>query len=134
MNKSYRTRQREILVEYLRSHAASRPMSAREIAQGMPQVGETTVYRGLERLLDDGLVRRWPGEEGGCVWQFVGEGNDCSHHVHLKCTVCGEVVHMTCEFLAQLTEHIAGHHNFTLDPGKTVLYGVCGNCRKEEKR
>ena len=132
MNKGYRTRQRDLLVNYLRTHAAARPMAAREIAQGMPAVGETTVYRGLERLLVDGVVRRYPGDEGGYVWQYVGSGSDCSSHVHLKCTECGEVVHMTCDFLRELTAHIADHHNFSLDPGRTVLYGVCGRCRNKE--
>ena len=95
-NKSYRTRQRQLLVDYLRVYAASHPLTAREVALGMHKmgcsVGETTVYRGLERLQEEGFVRRWPGEEGGSVWQFVGQDSDCANHVHLKCTVCGEVV------------------------------------------
>lgn len=132
--KSYKTRQRELLLTYLESGARQRPLSAREITEGLRaaggSVGETTVYRCLELLEEEGSVRRYTDEQsrGGSLWQYVGEGSNCSRHLHLQCLRCGRVQHLDCHIVGELREHIGREHAFALDVGRTVLYGVCARC------
>ena len=92
--------------------------------------GRTTVYRMVEKLSNDGILRKFvmPQGESSC-YQYVGANNHCHEHFHLKCENCGDLIHMDCHDMTNLAEHIKSHHGFAIDPLKTVLYGVCERCR-----
>lgn len=92
-------------------------------------VGRTTVYRFLEALSNDGILRKYAASQGESVcYQYVGEHGDCNQHFHLKCEKCGSLIHMECDEMCQLAHHIKNHHGFSLNPLKTVIYGVCEDC------
>ena len=40
---------------------------------------------------------------------------------------------MHCEELPELEKHILEHHGFSIDPVRTVFYGVCQQCREEQE-
>lgn len=95
-------------------------------------VGRTTVYRMLEKLSEDGILRKFVMPQGGSsCYQFVGEHNHCHEHFHLKCERCGSLIHMDCDEMNSLAEHIKSHHGFRLNPLKTVIYGICEGCSAE---
>lgn len=95
-------------------------------------VGRTTVYRMVEKLSNDGVLRKFvmPQGESSC-YQYVGEHNHCHEHFHLKCEKCGNLIHMDCDEMNSLAEHIKSHHGFSLNPLKTVIYGVCEGCAEK---
>ncbi|MBQ8741312.1 MAG: transcriptional repressor [Clostridia bacterium] len=95
-------------------------------------VGRTTVYRMLEKLSEDGILRKFvmPQGESSC-YQYVGDHNHCHEHFHLKCEKCGSLIHMDCDEMNSLAEHIKSHHGFSLNPLKTVIYGVCEGCAEK---
>lgn len=81
-------------------------------------------------------------EEEGTLLQFAGTGNTkasyqlpreeaCHHHLHLKCTICGKVIHLDCEQMREFTEHIKLYHGFSLSCDDTVLYGICQDCQRK---
>lgn len=92
-------------------------------------VGRTTVYRFLERLNADGVLQKYvmPQGESSC-YQYVGDNKSCHEHFHLKCEKCGSLIHMDCDEMHELAEHIKNHHGFNLNPLKTVIYGTCEAC------
>lgn len=92
-------------------------------------VGRTTVYRFVEKLSEDGVLRKFvmPQGESSC-YQYVGEHHHCHEHFHLKCEKCGSLIHMDCDEMNSLAEHIKSHHGFYLNPLKTVIYGICEGC------
>lgn len=95
-------------------------------------VGRTTVYRMVEKLSNDGILRKFTMPQGdSSCYQYVGEGNHCHEHFHLKCEKCGNLIHMECDDMNNLAEHIKSHHGFSLNPLKTVIYGVCEGCSAE---
>ena len=134
----YITQQGERIAGLLKS-AAGEHMTADEIARrlsdGGEAVGKSTVYRWLDKLVEQGTVRRFSGDksESAC-YQYTGD-SACRNHYHLKCSVCGRLLHVDCEYLDRVAEHILDHHGFVLSEEKTVLYGVCAECygRKPEK-
>ena len=93
------------------------------------KAGRTTVYRFVEKLSDDGVLRKFvmPQGESSC-YQYVGDNNHCREHFHLKCEKCGSLIHMDCGEMRELAEHIRSHHGFNLNPLKTVIYGTCEDC------
>ncbi|MBR6107363.1 MAG: transcriptional repressor [Oscillospiraceae bacterium] len=136
----YQTKQKAQVLAYLEAHA-ERHVTAAELlhaltAQGTP-VGAATVYRQLERLEAQGLVRRYTlDDRGSACWQYGGaeaKAGTCHSHFHLKCTCCGTLIHLDCGHLAGITEHVKQDHGFTIDPARTTFYGLCNACAETRK-
>ena len=133
--RSYNTRQRSQVLDCLVNNKAKH-MTADEISGWLKEndivVGKTTVYRTLEKLVSEGKARKYISEEGkSACFQYVDQEGHCEQHFHLKCTGCGKLIHVQCDYLAELEQHVFEHHRFEVDNTKTVLYGVCEECRGE---
>ncbi len=129
---AYKTKQRELILHCLNENSAHH-MTAEEITDILRQsggtVGKTTVYRHLDRLYSEGLVRKYMAEEGeSACYQLIHPA--CNEHFHMKCTSCGKLIHLECDHLNELAEHIFALHHFKIDSAKTVFYGECAACEK----
>ena len=122
----YSTRQREQIMDYL-SELADAHVTADELMERLC-LGKATVYRTLDRLVQQNVVRRYQlgGRQGACYQYVTDDG--CHHHFHLKCVGCGRLIHVECQLLDQTSRHIAEHHDFEVDQSKTVFYGLCRQC------
>lgn len=135
----YKTKQMEAVLACLKAQG-ERHISAAEIEKRLKEAGEsvglTTVYRRLDRLVAEGTVKKFVTEGGGACYQYVGEKTHCSEHFHLKCDLCGRLIHLQCRTMESLSRHILEEHGFMSDPGRTTLYGICRECREaaEEKK
>lgn len=135
----YQTKQKSQILEYFEKHANAH-LTAAELVQALTEngtpIGAATVYRTLERLETEGLVRRYTlDERGGACWQYAGaqtEAQHCHAHFHLKCIECGALLHVDCEYLQGIGKHILAHHGFVVDHSRTVLYGLCEHCREKK--
>jgi len=129
---TYATRQREALLDYLLTlgdgHVTVDQMTTHFSATATP-IGRTTVYRFLERLVQEGSARRFTmdGMPSAC-YQHIREPAHCTEHFHLKCERCGVLMHLECHELAEVEHHILTSHTFKVNPLKTVLYGTCEHC------
>lgn len=138
MAAKYKTKQGGILLDYLIQRRGSH-VTANEIceyfkAQGTP-IGTATIYRHLETLVSDGLVNKYNIDNNSpACFEYIG-GENCGEEVcfHYKCEKCGKLVHLHCEEFKDLCAHLDRHHNFLLDPMRTVFYGICAECRQAEK-
>lgn len=133
----YKTKQREALLTYLMTrpgqHVTVGDVCSHFHSCGTP-IGTATVYRQLEKLVDEGLVNKYNIDSGSpACFEFVGRDH-CTDEVcfHCKCEKCGVLFHMHCDELAGIGAHLAEHHGFTIDPMRTVFYGVCDSCRMAE--
>lgn len=131
----YKTKQSESIERLLRENRG-RHLTAEELYRLLQEagesVGQTTVYRHLDKLCAQGTVRKFLGGDGGACYQLAGSDESCRTHYHLKCTACGKLFHAQCNFLNALSEHIRKEHGFSVDGSKTVLYGLCDTCAKKE--
>lgn len=132
----YNTKQRELILKCF-SESDGKHIKAEEIIEYLKQnntpVGKSTVYRYLDTLVEENLVRKYTIQEGvGACYQYIGkeENNHCKEHYHLKCSNCGELFHVNCEFMDEINSHILKEHNFQIDNSKTVFYGICEKCRR----
>lgn len=130
----YNTRQRELILECL-ANSAGQHITAEDILSYLKEkdtpVGKSTIYRYLEALVEDCVVRKYTVEEGKCAcYQYIGnnDNNHCHEHYHLKCSECGKLFHVSCDFMDKINEHIKNEHKFIIDNSKTVFYGVCEEC------
>ena len=129
----YRTEQKKMLLAYLQANGGE-AYTVEELAEGMRATygelspGVSTVYRLMTRLAEEGKVKRFLREKGrGFVYQIVA-GRGCSHHLHMKCTRCGRLLHLDGAVSAELHERILAQSGFTLCGEATVLFGVCESC------
>ena len=131
---SYETRQSKLVYDFLEKNSESH-FSAEEVYFAIKEnggnIGRTTVYRQLDRLVETGKARKFfSGDNNSCCYQL--EGDDCHNHYHLRCSSCGTLIHTECDFLDKLSQHIFKDHHFKIDGSKTVLYGICKNCEVAE--
>ena len=131
---SYNTKQRAAILQYVASLDGAHVTAAQTVAHfagGSVSIGRTTVYRHLEKLTENGQLRRYTtdGISGAC-YQFVGVMENCDAHLHLKCEDCGELIHLECHILSELERHVLARHAFRVNVLKTVLYGKCDDCIK----
>jgi Fur family ferric uptake transcriptional regulator len=89
------------------------------------------VYRQLERLVDEGVINKYTiDKNSSACFEYIGqqghgEGTVC---FHCKCEKCGKVIHLQCEEIVELQEHMQREHHFLIDPIRTVYYGICEDC------
>ncbi len=134
----YQTKQGAQLLEYLKCHA-ERHITASELLHALAEngtpMGAATVYRRLEKLEAQGLVRRFTlDDRGSACWQYAdpdAPDANCHAHFHLKCTCCGELFHLDCDHLQEIASHVQSDHGFSIDPSRTVFYGICAPCAKK---
>ena len=135
---TYKTRQRADIIDCLRENSENgltvEALMKKLSERGTP-VGTTTVYRYVEALVKEGVVRRFPREgKKSVVLQYVENPKHCGEHVHLQCKNCGKFVHLGCECMKEANEHLFKDHGFKIDNEKTVLVGLCADCLKGENK
>lgn len=128
---AYQTRQGKALIEYLQT-LGSRHVSAQEIAENLPErIGTATIYRQLEKLVEQGLVQKYVNDGAPACYQYIGGEEGCRTHFHLKCMKCGTLIHLDCDEMNSLSNHILAAHGFLPDPTRSAIYGTCGDCLKK---
>ena len=133
----YQTQQKSQLLDYLARHADG-ALSMEEVADGLRSdlgdkaPGKSTVYRLVNRLVEEGTVRRFSAEDSrSSLYQIVGDKN-CHQHLHMKCTQCGKLMHMNDEQSEKIIEQIFGSSDFAVNQEQTTLYGSCAECSKRQ--
>ena len=135
----YNTKQHEEVLDYLKSIKGEH-VTALEVYEHLSEEcpggthkkpGKTTVYRQLERLVEEGLVDKYVIDQNTpACFEYVGT-DECGEGicVHGKCLKCGKLFHLHCEEIKEMGEHLEAHHGFIPDFHHTVIYGVCEECR-----
>ena len=130
----YHTQQRDELLSYLESvqgeHVTAQDVCLHLQSRG-GKIGATTVYRQLERMVDEGLVGKYIIDANSpACFEYIGREAHSREKTcfHCKCDRCGKLIHLHCEELEQIGAHLKGHHGFTLNPMRTVFYGLCEAC------
>ncbi len=128
--KQYNTRQREVILDFLKQNE-DLSLTVEAITNELKgQVGQTTVYRYLEKLANEKIVLKYDKPDGKCTYyKYYKPQSDAVKGCHLLCTECGKITALSCHFIFELDAHIRSQHQFNLDGTKTILYGVCGQCK-----
>ena len=132
----YKTKQREELLEYLVSvqgeHITVSEIKDYFAARGKT-IGIATIYRQLEKMVNEGIVTKYVIDANSpACFEYVADDEDHDKEVcfHCKCEKCGKLIHLHCEELEEMQGHLSDEHEFKLNPMRTVLYGLCGECSK----
>ncbi len=92
------------------------------------KISRATVYRTLELLVKSGMVRRVHlGEEHYHYEHVTGD----SHHDHLICTTCGNVIEFNDPQLEARQREICARKKFTPTFHNLQILGVCDACHRK---
>ena len=94
------------------------------------EVGLTTIYRLVDKLVEDGRLSRNIGKNNTTYYQYLEECNN-ENHFFLKCEHCGKMVHIDCECIEKMTSHILEKHKFTTNKEHIIINGICNKCVNE---
>ena len=126
--QAYMTQPRKRLLSYLHGHA-DETLSAGQIAQDLPEISVSAVYRNLSALEKDGAVQKVAKAGSREVFYRYKKAEECRAHLHLSCKKCGKTFHMDEAETEALVETVAKLDGFAIDRGETVLYGLCESCQ-----
>lgn len=133
---SYTTASRTKILEYLKKNG-DRTVNVNDISnylkENQSEVNITTIYRYLDKLAKEGTVIKYVAEKGNqAVYQYVEQGHHCDEHLHLKCVKCGCIIHLECDFMREIAEHIKKDHGFELQCKNSIIYGMCSKCQENK--
>ena len=131
---TYQTIQKKELLQFLEKHS-ERAYTIDEMVSAMEtdpacssRPGKSTIYRLLPSLVETGTVHRFSRGSGRkASYQIVG-GQSCHGHIHMKCTCCGRLLHMSDEASRAISGNLLDTSGFRLDVGRTTLFGLCRSC------
>lgn len=129
--REYKTKPRQLLYNFLEKNP-HKQFTAEEIVSSLEAVSLSSVYRNISHMIKDGSVKRFQQKDkSGFLYQFVGE--KCHEHLHLKCSNCGQILHIDENQTLELEEVVKNTFNFNLDKHSTILFGSCKECDPVEQ-
>ena len=129
----YKTQTRQMIMDFMAENP-DRIFKASEIAQSLPAVSLSTIYRNLSRLEKAGAVQIVGAEANNELqYRYTGPGR-CESKMHLVCKDCGKFFHLDGPALKMLLLSVQRVSGFELDQQQSVLLGRCAGCSGRSKR
>ncbi len=115
---------RRVIVNYLFETAA--PVSAQQIAAGLDRtpLDLASVYRNLETLEEQGVVRHFHAGHGAGRYVLVGGGE----REYLACDRCGTIAELDRRELDSLREDVQARFGFEVGFTHFPMVGLCPRC------
>lgn len=88
-------------------------------------IGLATVYRVLSQFEQAGILVKHHFEGGQAIFEL----ETGTHHDHIICLKCNQIVEFYDEQLEQNQKSIAEKFGFELEAHDMVLYGICNDCK-----
>ena len=132
IREAYNTKQKDLIINIIKNQ--KKEFTIKDIYnQVKNKTGLTTIYRLVDKLVEDGRLAKNIGKNNITYYQYL---IDCTeeNHFYLKCDKCGEMTHVDCDCIKELSDHIIKKHNFELKKENIIINGICEKCiNKEEK-
>lgn len=135
MNKQTRlTRQKKaVLDEMKKFEKAHLHPSAdevyRKVKRKISQISLATVYRNLEKLAEQGLIREIKFPDAPTHYN----GNSESHH-HIRCVLCGRVDDILMAPSVRMKKGASKISGYRVTGYRLELVGLCPDCQKKNKK
>ena len=124
----YQTEQRKTLLAYFAENP-NKQFDIDELQNSIVGISKSAIYRNINRMVEMGILRRFQSEVSKkFLYQYIGS-HECNEHFHLKCSVCGTILHMDTVFSEVLMDVVGRYADFDLDTSKTLLLGHCISCK-----
>ncbi len=126
-----RTAPREALLQVLEN--SDRPLRVEEIRQALaePRPGVPTLYRNLQRFVDEGWVEVLAGPDQ--AWRYV-RCLSQEHHHHIQCQSCGRMGEVEGCGLESALQDLEARSGFQILHHQLTLHGLCPDCQRNSRK
>lgn len=125
---NYNTKQKDLILNLIKKE--KKQFTIKDIYERLDRsVGLTTIYRLVDKLVDDNLLNKEISKNNITYYQYLEECEE-ENHFYLKCDNCGKVIHIDCDCISDLSNHILKHHGFKTNKERIIINGKCNNCIK----
>lgn len=131
----YNTNIRQKVLEFVYENR-TRTLTAKDIYSYINKNEEianrATIYRCLDRLVLQGKLLKYVTDDGKkSSYLYKNQNSECHEHLHLQCTECGKIIHLDCDFMEDIVNHISKNHQFDIKCDSSILFGKCKDCQKK---
>ena len=124
---SYSTKQKNMIINVIKNK--DKEFTIKDIYNELDNVGLTTVYRLVDKLVKEGSIRKNISNDNIVTYSYL-EKCDHDNHFYLKCDKCKRLEHVDCDCIEELYNHINKNHKFKLNKENIVINGICNKCEK----
>lgn len=129
---AYKTTQRTQLYDFLKEHPHSY-FTVKQLADTLSNTGAdisiSAIYRNLSDLVEAGTIKKTVKKNSREAYYRYIDSDVCRDEIHVMCSMCGKIFHMNDTMSLFIQEQLMLQHRFELDKSKTVISGVCAECR-----
>ena len=125
-SESYNTKQKDIILNAIKHQ--KQEFTIKDIYnQVQDETGLTTIYRLVDKLVQDERLSKYIGKDNTTYYQYLEECDE-DNHFYLKCETCGNMVHVDCKCIEDLSSHILKNHKFKPSKEHIIINGICEKC------
>ena len=124
-----KTKQREVILNEVLSRYdhPSADMIYEKVREILPNISLGTVYRNLNALSDEGLIKKVSTTQGRDRFDKTVED-----HYHMTCVSCWKCIDAP-EIIISNIDSFEKNNDSKIEKIDVLLYGTCQECRKKEK-
>ena len=124
---NYNTKQKELILSIIKKK--KHEFRVKELYNDLnKEIGLTTIYRQIDKLVNEGRINKNINKDNITYYQYLEECNK-KNHFYLKCDKCGNMIHIDCDCIEQLSNHIVKEHQFNLNKDCIIINGICKRCK-----
>ena len=122
----YHTKQKDIILNKIKKKKSE--FTVKEIYSDIDKkIGLTTIYRLIDKLVQEGKLHKYIGDDNITYYQYLEECSE-ENHFYLKCDKCGLLIHVDCDCINELSQHIVKEHKFKPTKDNFIIHGICDKC------
>ena len=127
-NSHYNTKQKNIIIDYIKN--VKNDFTIKDIYNSLnKEIGLTTIYRFIDELLEHDEIAKTIGDDNITYYHYLENCNE-DNHFYLKCDNCGEMIHVDCDCIKELSHHITNNHKFIPSKKNIIIPGTCDKCKR----
>ena len=116
---NYNTKQKELILSIIKKK--KHEFRVKELYNDLnKEIGLTTIYRQIDKLVNEGRINKNINKDNITYYQYLEECNK-KNHFYLKCDKCGNMTHIDCDCIEQLSNHIVKEHQFNLNKDCIII-------------
>lgn len=122
------THQRQVIADCLKTldHPTVDEIQAC-VMQTSPTINKATVYRTMNRMVEDGEVIRISGDDGTFHYDATLDA-----HYHILCEECGTLSDVDMPVLTQIDRLFPPDSDFEVTGHDVLFRGICSACREKK--
>ncbi len=123
------SKQRELVLKTLQEnicHPTAEHIYAL-LKKELPSISLATVYRNLNQLAANGMVKKIEGLDGSIHFD-----HNLSKHYHFVCTKCNKVYDVPYDVAPDLADKVLSKTGLIIENYDISFKGICPECHKKE--